>query len=285
MSTGIGRDLRTRRFWRTFTIQAFAAVGFMAVLLELYDVFQPDEISDLDWPLPLVVVAVALAYATYRSWPRPVEQQYSRPNTKIRIVTGDLFDQDANLVIGMASTFDTAVPHVISKTSVQAQFLERVYSSDTAALDDELSQALSGVATVGSINKPGKCERYPLGTIAVIQHGRRHYFCAAYTEMDERNEAYGTVPGVWRCLENLWIEVRARSNGDPVAMPVIGGGQARMSHVLPAQDSIRLIILSFLLASREKRVCERLDIVVRDQDVRTLDMLELQAFLTSLQDS
>lgn len=58
-----------------------------------------------------------------------------------------------------------------------------------------------------------------------------------------------------------------------------------MSHALPAQDSIRLIILSFLLASREKRVCERLDIVVRDRDVRTLDMLELQAFLTSLQDS
>lgn len=285
MSTGIGRDLRTRRFWRTFATQSFAAVGFMAVLLELYDVFQPNELSNLDWPLPLVMVAVALGYAAYRSWPRPVEQQYSRPNTKIRIVTGDLFDQDANLVIGMANTFDTAVPHVISKTSVQGQFLERVYSSDNAALDADLGQSLSGVATTGSMNKTGKCEMYPLGTIAVIQHGRRHYFCAAYTEMNERNEAHGTVPGVWRCLENLWDEVRARSNGDPVAMPVIGGGQARMSHVLPAQDSIRLIILSFLLASREKRVCERLDIVVRDRDVRTLDMLELQAFLTSLQDS
>ena len=285
MSTGVSRDLRTRRFWRSFVTHAFAAVGLIAVFIELYDIFQPDKISKSDWPIPLVVVAIALAYATYRSWPRPIEQQYSRPNTKIRIVVGDLFEQDENLVIGMASTFDTAVPHVISKTSVQGQFLELVYSSDTATLDTDLSRALSGVSAVGSIQKVGKCEVYPLGTIAVIRHNRRHYFCSAYTEMNDRNEAQGTVAGVWRCLENLWNEVRARSNGDPVAMPVIGGGQARMSQVLPAQDSIRLTILSFLLASRDKRVCERLDIVVRDQDLRNLDMLELQAFLTSLQDS
>jgi hypothetical protein len=257
----------------------------MAVLIELYDIFQPDKISKSDAPIALGVVVVALGYATLRSWPRPVEQQYSRPNTTVRIVVGDLFDQDANLVIGMSNTFDTAVPHVISKGSVQAQFLERVYSSDTAALDAALHESLSSVATTGSIRKEGKTAIYPLGTIAVIRQTRRHYFCAAYTEMNERNEAYGTVAGVWRCLENLWDEVRARSNGDPVAIPVIGGGQARMSHVLPAQDSIRFIALSFMLASRDKRVCERLDVVVRKQDVRTLDMLELQAFLTSLQDS
>ncbi len=257
----------------------------MAVFIELYDVFQPDAVSESDQPIPVAVVVLALGYAAIRSWPRPVEQQYSRPNTRIRIVVGDLFDQDANLVIGMSNTFDTAVPHVISKSSVQGQFLERVYSSDTAALDAALSDSLASVTPTGSVNKEGKVETYPLGTIAVIRQNRKHYFCAAYTEMNERNEAHGTVAGVWRCLENLWDEVRSRSNGDPVAMPVIGGGQARMSQVLPTQDSIRFIALSFILASRDRRVCERLDIVVREEDVRTLDMLELQAFLTSLQDS
>jgi hypothetical protein len=283
--TGVGRDLQTRRFWRAFALHAFAAVGFMAVLIELYDVFQPDAISESDQPIPLVVVMMALVYAVIRCWPRPVEQQYSRPNTRIRIVVGDLFDQDTNIVIGMSNTFDTAVPHVISRSSVQGQFLERVYSSDTAALDAALSASLAMVEPTGSIDKEGKADTYPLGTIAVIRQNRKHYFCAAYTELDERNEALGTVAGVWRCLENLWDEVRARSNGDPVSMPVIGGGQARMSHVLPAQDSIRFIALSFILASRDRRVCERLDIVVREEDVRTLDMLELQAFLASLQDS
>lgn len=285
MITGVGRDLRTRRFWLSFAIQAFSAVGFMAVLIELYDVFQPNAISESDAPTPLAILMLAIGYAGLRSWPRPVEQEYSRPNTTIRIVVGDLFDQDSNLVIGMSNTFDTAVPHVISKSSVQGQFLERVYSSDTAALDAALGESLANVTRTGSLKKQGKVDAYPLGTVAVIRQNRRQYFCAAYTEMNERNEAHGTVAGVWRCLENLWDEVRARSNGDPVAMPVIGGGQARLSQILPAQDSIRFIALSFMLASRDRRVCERLDIVVREEDVRTLDMLELQAFLTSLQES
>lgn len=285
MSAGIGRDLRTRRFWQSFITYSFASVGFLAVLIELYDIFQPDKISKSDWPIPLVVIVLALGYATFRSWPRPVEQQYSRPNTKIQIVVGDLFDRDTNLVIGMANTFDTSVPHVIGIDSVQGQFLTKVFASDTAALDKELEKALVGVTPISTIAKPGKTATYPVGTIAVLRQNRRHFFCAAYTQMNERNEAHGTVAGVWRCLENLWDEVRAASNGDAVAIPVIGGGQARMSHVLPAQDSIRFIALSFMLASRDKRVCERLDIVVREADVRTLDMLELQAFLTSLQES
>ena len=280
MSTGIGRDLRTGRFWWSLVTHLFAAIGFQAVLLELYDVFEPDEISKSDAPLPWIVLALAAVFAIYRAWPRPVEQAYSRPNTMVRVFVGDLFELQSNLVIGMATTFDTAIPHVISTGSVQGQFLTKVYASDVAALDQEITQALAGATPTGTIAKAGKTDTYPIGTIAVLRHNRRHYFCAAYTEMNDRNEAHGNIPGVWRCLENLWDEVRAHSNGDPIAIPVIGGGQARMS-----QDAVRLIVLSFMLASRERRVCERLDIVVRKQDVRALDMLELQAFLTSLQAS
>lgn len=285
MTTGISRDLHTRRFWTSLAVQSFGAVGFLAVILELYDIFQPGELAKSELPIPLAIGLIAIVYALFRCWPRPVEQRYTRPNTEIRIVVGDLFAQESNLVIGMATTFDTSVPHVISKTSVQGQFLERVYSSDAGALDEALTDALADKTPTGSIAKPGKTDVYPLGTIAVIRQNRRHFFCAAYTDMNERNEAQGSVPGVWLCLENLWDEVRARSNGDAVAMPVIGGGQARMSQVLPAQDSIRFAALSFMLASRERRVCDRLDIVVREQDVKGLDMLELQAFLASLQDS
>jgi len=54
---------------------------------------------------------------------------------------------------------------------------------------------------------------------------------------------------------------------------------------LPAQDSIRFIALSFMLASRYSKVCDRLDIVVRKEDMKRIDMLELQAFLTSLKQS
>jgi hypothetical protein len=254
-------------------------------MLQVYDIFWPDQITGYRGSFILGTVAIAVGFGTWRSWPRPIQQAYPLSNTEIRIVEGDLFEQSSSVVIGMCTTFDTAVPHVISERSVQAQFLTSVYHGDVSALDDDLRAALAGQTPIGRIEKEGKTERYPLGTVASIRHQRRYFFCLAYTEMDERNEARGTVDGIWRSFDNLWREVRALSNGDPVAIPVVGGGQARVSHVLPAQDAVRLTALSFMLASRSERVCERLDIVVRKQDVGKLDMLEIRSFLASLRPS
>ena len=50
-----------------------------------------------------------------------------------------------------------------------------------------------------------------------------------------------------------------------------------MAQILPAQDSIRLIAFSFILASRVERVCERLDIVIKKEAVPQIDMLEIRS--------
>lgn len=278
----LARDLRTRRFWGKLASRTFAGIGFQAVLLGLYDVIEPDAISKLHLPLVLIVLSLALVYGLVRSWPRPVEEHYSAPNTRIRLVPGDLFDRGDNLVIGMSNTFDTAVPHIIQSQSIQGQFLTRVYNNDLPTLDRELSDALANIQSSGSINKLGKQVTYPIGTIATIRHGRQHFFCVAYSAMNDRNQAQGTIDGLWRSLTDLWEAVRVHANGEPVAIPIIGGGQSRLSQILPAQDSIRFIALSFMLASRHTRVCDRLDIVVRPEDMKRINMLEIQAFLSSL---
>ena len=264
----------------------FIGIGVLATALQVYDVFRPDQISRANVPVGLVILALALMYGAIRSWPRPIRQQYTRPNTGIRIVEGDLFDQSASLVIGMCDTFDTEVPHIIAQNSVQGQFLAKVYASDQKLLDQALKASLAGASPCGTIAKPGKRTRYPIGTVAVIRHqDRRHFYCLAYTEMNEQNEARASIGGVWQSLECLWREVRISGNGAPVAIPVIGGGQARLSQILPRQDSIRLMALSFMLASRHEKVCDWLDIVVRSEDVSRLDMLELRDFLKSLEES
>jgi hypothetical protein len=257
----------------------------IATALQVYDVLWPGAITDHRGWIVLGSVLTAVCFGTWKAWPRPIRQVYPVANTEIRIVEGDLFKREESLVIGMCTTFDTDVPHIISDRSVQAQLLSTVYHGDVAALDADLVAALAGATPVGTIDKPGKRDRYRLGTVASIRHQRRFFFCLAYTEMNERNEARATIDGLWQSMDNLWREVRALSNGDPVAMPVVGGGQARLAQLLPAQDAIRLTALSFMLASRTERVCERLDIVVRKQDVGKLDMLEIGSFLASLRPS
>ena len=290
MNRGLRRDLTTRRFLVKVASRTFAGIGFLGVLLGLYDVVEPDAISKLHLPMVAVVLGISLLFGVVRSWPRPVQHNYKSPNTEIHVVEGDLFEQEGNIVVGMADTFDTEIPHIIDEKSVQAQLLTRIYRNDRQALDDALSNALKSSKSVGRFaihdNKPGKQEAYPLGTVAVISHGvRQFFFCVAYTEMNARCEAHGSIDGVWRSLNNLWDEVRARGNGDPISIPVIGGGQARIAQYFPAQDSIRFIVLSYIFASRKEKIASRLNIVVRKSDVQYLDMLELQVFLKSLEPS
>lgn len=285
MSGAILKDLKKRRFWRHYAIQTFACVGFLAVLIGLFDVIFPDVAPLGGRRLAAGVIVIGLIYGFIQAWPRPIEQAYESPNMRIRLVEGDLFEQSGHLVIGMSDTFDTDVPRVIAASSVQAQFTERIFGGDVRELDRLLDEALSGHSPLGSIEKPGKRAKYEVGTVAAVRGHGRHYFCVAYTEMNEICEARATIDGVWRSLDSLWKSICAHANGEPVYIPVIGGGQARLSQVLPAQDSIRFIVLSFMLASRKEKICSELNIVVRPADYDALDRLEIQAFLRSLRAS
>ena len=112
------------------------------------------------WAPGLFVPAAALLYAGWRSWPYPIEQHYATPDTRVRLVAGDLFEQDCNLVIGMSDTFDVETPHIIATSSVQGQFLERIYCQDVAALRKDVASALSAATPVGRIQKAGNQDKY-----------------------------------------------------------------------------------------------------------------------------
>jgi hypothetical protein len=281
----IWKDLKTARFWRHLLVAAFSMVGFFAIVLGLYDVVFPGQIAHVKVGISIAIIVISAVYGLARSWPRPIEEAYSSPNVKISLVKGDLFDQRGHLVIGMCTTFDTAIPDIIARSSVQAQFLDRVFAGSVAELDAQLDQALALQVPVGHIDKTGKQDAYPVGTVATLKEHDRRYFCVAYTEMNRRNEARGTVDGIWRSLDSLWRSIGAEANGGSVCIPVIGGGQSRLSQILPAQDSIRFMVISFMLASRNEKICDELVIVARESEYERLDRLEIQAFLRSLRPS
>lgn len=279
------RDVGTRRFWKLLSINTFAAFGALAVVGGALVLFFPQLFVGKTW-LGWITLLVAVVYGVVRAWPRPVQTHYLSPSTTIRLVRGDIFEQsDSHLVIGVSDTFDTASPHIAS-ASVQGQFLSRVYDNDLAKLDADINEQLRSVSSTGSIpNKSGKTLQYPLGTTLALRANARRYFLVAYTAMDHRSTASSTTDGVWNSLSQLWRVVRAESNGNRVCIPLIGGGQSKLSPVLPAVDSARFIALSFMLASRTAKVCDELVIVAPPKQYDQLDHLEIQAFLKSLRPS
>jgi hypothetical protein len=276
-------DLRSSRFLGQLAKETFAAVGLLAALAGLVDILFPNAFKDHGVPVAIVVGALSIVYGLVRAWPRPVEHSYSAPNTTIRVVKGDLLAERGHIVVGMCDTFDTKIPNIISSRSLQGLALERLYGGDVELLDRELEGALRNEAPAGYVEKEGKTERFPIGTVAAVPQAGRRVLFLAYTEMSAENEARGTSDRIWKSLLCLWAATSRYCNGEAIAVPVIGGGQARIAQILPAQDAIRFIAFSFMLASRREKVCDELRIVVLPEAYRRLDRLELQAFLDSLE--
>jgi Domain of unknown function (DUF6430) len=283
MASATMRDLRTRRFLTRLVKESLVAFGFFAALAGVVAALFPDALDDRGAVWVVVIAALSIGFGLWRSWPRPIERSYTKPNTAIRLVRGDLFEEPGHVVVGACDTFDTQVPNVISPRSVQGQALQRLYGGDLSRLDGDLDAALKDETPIATVQKEGKTDRYRLGTVAALPQGPRMILFLAYTEMNDRNEARGTSDGIWRSMLSLWEAVSHHCNGEAVAIPVLGGGQARISQILPAQDSIRFIAFSFMLASRREKVCDELRIVVRPGDYEKLNRLELQAFLDSLE--
>ena len=264
---------------------SYVCFGVISTILQTISVIDPTIVFFQGLRFLVTILAISLLLGIIRSWPRPLTQDFSAPKTKISIVKGNLLDDKTHLVIGTNDTFDTETPIIISKNSLQGQALQVLYGGDLKELDDHLIKALAGKQTVGTISKVGKQLQYGVGTIATIKHSARLLFFLAYCEMDMNNNAHSTPDKIWKSLLALWEEVSQKSNGGTLSIPVIGGGQARLSSILPAQDAIRFIILSFMFASRRAKICDELRIVVTPQEFKKIDRLELQSFLASMRSS
>ncbi len=279
-------DLKTLRFWRNFVLYSFAVGGFLSAAMQFLLIIDPTLASWFQGSRSLAIIAaVSVIYGVIKSWPRPIEMDYSAPKTRIKIIKGDLLQQDGHLVVGVCDTFDTETPKIISRNSLLGQTIDNLYGGDIKRVDRLLNEALTGKLPVGQIQKEGKTNKYELGTVAVVRHDPRLVFFMAYCEMNERNEAFGTVDAVWKGLSSLWAAQSIHGNHSPISVPVVGGGQARMSSLLPAQDAIRVIALSYMFASRKHKVSDELRIVVQPAEYDRLDRMELQSFLSSLRPS
>lgn len=281
----IFQDLRTWRFWRHFLTRALAIVGLLSTLMQTGTLIFPSTTIFHGGAVALIVLCISILGGLIWSWPRPIAQDYETPKTRISVVQGDILREDTHLVIGTNDTFDTELPQIISPKSLQGQALTILYNGDVRRLNADLATALKGRQVIGTIQKPGKQDRYGVGAVATVTHAARLIFFVAYCEMDANNNASSTADKVWASLLSLWKAVSMHANGGGVSVPVIGGGLARLSSVLPAQDVIRLTILSFMITSRTQKICDELRIVVKPSDYQKLDRLELQAFLSSLRAS
>lgn len=239
-------------------------------------------------PVTMVSLVFCLAYGAFRSWPKQhVRRTFSLPDMSVSIVSGDVFDEPGHLVVGFSDTFDTCVAGgvVVNPDSLQGQLLRRRYNGDAPLLDKELDAGLREarpVAVEDRADKPvGKLTRYKLGTVAVLGERPQLVFAVAYSRISNDCVAESSVEDLWFSLERLWDAIYRHGQHERVALPLIGYGLSRIDF-LDAESLLRLLLLSFVTRSRQRRICRELRIVLRPEVFRQIDLREAEAFLGSL---
>lgn len=229
------------------------------------------------------LVSLSLLIALALNFPRlSVSRSLSSPNTTIEIKIGDLFNEPGHLVIGTNDVFDTELGEVIKPSSVQGQLLTQVYQSDQRRLDDEIDIALEPLKANKKREpnkKKGKIWRYPIGTTLVLGSPDRRFFLNAYGCMGNDLRVKSTADDIWHSLSSLWEQVRLKGHGLEVAIPVIGSDLARTN--LPRMTLTKLIVLSFIAASKKDFVTKKLTVVIYPKDLDSVDLYALEDFLES----
>lgn len=284
---GVRQVLATRRGRSLFALRALSAfglvsgvVGFLAAVLDTF----PNR--------PLMFVGVALAgcvvWGLGRTYPRArLEREFAHPEMIVRVIVGDLFDQETHIVVGFTDTFDTSTrgDRVINKASVQGQLVDRVFDGDVGRLDSSLRSSLTGVLPISTelrTAKPrGKRHRYPMGTVVVLSEHPRLTFAVALSRMGNDLVAQSSIDELWVALGQVWDAVRRHGQRGAVSIPLIGSGLSRVD-ALDRDNLARMILLSFVAHSRHALVARELRLVIHPTDVHRMDLIAVNTFLRTL---
>ncbi|MFJ8863837.1 macro domain-containing protein [Streptomyces sp. NPDC102451] len=266
---------------------ALTYFGLLATLLQVVIALWPRTASHNTTIMATLIIVSTLG-GVLHSFPKAsVTQDFNPPAFSIKIVQGDILDQQGNIVIGFTDTYDTDLTDgaVINPKSIQGQFQNKYYANNSDALDDDLTHALSTISPVSHENssaKPrGKLARYEIGTVAALRSENRIFYAAAYGRIENNLKVSCSIDALWKSLTAVWESARIHGSLEPVFIPIIGSELARVGS-LGREAIIKMIALSFVSSSREAIVSRELNIVILPKDREHVNIIELRRFLKTL---
>jgi len=202
----------------------------------------------------LMAAASLVAGILYRLPKQRVTIPLRHINTRVEVVFGDLFTQDGHKAIGVTEFFDSELGECVSVTSLHGQFIRDVLGGQSAAFDECVKAGLDPTAATTVPKRRGKCQRYPIGTTAVVDDLKgSKYLLVALTRVDPDSlKAEAGVPELWAGLSGLWAAVRTHSGGGTVNIPLLGSGLAQVP--LPPQQMLQLTMMSLVTAARSRAI-------------------------------
>ena len=262
-----------RRQVEDFLLGGLATYGALWLAIESICAFFPSlKPEGLVWYCPLLGLAAIGGF--WRAWPtKRIEFQIPGSDSSFEIRFGNVFEGGGVVVIPVNEYFDGELGDHVSENSLHGRFIKDVLGGQSQTFFDLTSRALTGVVPEErSVARPsGKCDRYAIGTVARVDVNDQRYLLVALSHTDLLSlKASATVHDLWTCLTEAWKGIREYSNGRPVRIPLIGSGLSGIG--LPPGNLIDILVTSFLCHTKERKVADRVTLVLPGRLAGTLDL-------------
>jgi len=232
----------------------FGALYLFIGALDFFSIYTKDKYSI--WAFPLVIgISIFVSILTRR----PITSiSVSLPNQDscVEVKIGDIFDEEGAVMISTNTLFESDVAGgKIAPTSLQGQFTGRYFTGNQNELISSINSQFGG-------RKPP----FKMGTtFPVTTHGKTFYF-TAMAKLNESGNAYTTQSDLKEALIGLWEHVKNTGELQRLTVPLIGTGRGRVS--LTRRKIIRLIVESFVEASKNGPITDHLIVIIRPEDAR-----------------
>jgi hypothetical protein len=268
----------TRRRWWRGLLNGLSVVGAIWLVLEFWSAFDPSFKANLEAVGTLVLLgAVGAAVIGFlASVYEPQSVTFAVPDTPSRITIkyGDLLSESDNLLFGVNEFFDGELGDLVTPGSIHGQFIQRFCNSNADEFQRLIAPGLAGKNGSKAERSRGRDLRFEIGTTARVLIQNRRVFLFAFTHTDlVTAKASASVPDLWVSLRAALDSVYSFGNGQPLALPLIGGGQSGLN--LPSQHLLRLLVLILVTQAHRVGLPRSVSVVLPQACFEELDLREI----------
>ena len=274
-SVAVGARVR----WWMGVQRSLSVIGLLWLLTEvatyLFPALAPWFQKNSDGAIvALIIVSVCAFVGTVYS-PRQVDFEIPTTQTKLTIKYGDVFDENADVIVAVNEFFDGALGNIVSPASVHGQFVIRYFNSMESAFRGAIDPLLSFFQGVQQTRAVQPDISFPVGTTVKVSLGQKDAYLVALTTTDlQTHKATTTVGNLWIALTNMLDSVHHLSGGRAIAMPLIGNGLSGLN--LQPQHLLRLLVLAIIMTARRNQLPNSISIVLHEDCFDKLDLLEIR---------
>ncbi len=194
---------------------------------------------------------------------------------KVNIYYGDLFNAVGLKLIPFNEYFDTLVDNdIVAENTLNGIFIKRRYPTTVANLDDEITRALTGIASTRNETRvKGKKDKYEIGTTIEVAN---KYIITALSRFDNQNRAVLTKGEYLLFLDNLWREINRIYAQRDINIPLLGSGITRIGNDLKPQDYLEQILNSIKLSNIDNAYNTKLNIVLHESVKEHINLFDLK---------